>query len=87
MQLPDDHHRAKELRDTDFTTFRQMADAAMTDNSSTIPLPSNLLFMYQAVKCVPEYFILDILVGMSSVAALFWIKISCLPSHNAVCYP
>lgn len=79
MQLPDDHHRAKELRDTDFTTFRQMADAAMADNSSTIPLPSNLLLMYQAVTCVPGYFILDILIGMCSMSALCWIKISCLP--------
>ncbi|BDA47174.1 hypothetical protein COCOBI_10-0190 [Coccomyxa sp. Obi] len=49
LQLPAGHHMAKELRDTDFTAFKQVAEAAMAGNSSSIPLPSNLLLMYQAV--------------------------------------
>lgn len=50
-QIPEGHHTARELRDSDFTTFRELAMHAMESNSSTIPLPSNLALMHLAVTC------------------------------------
>lgn len=80
LQLPDGHHAAKELRDTDFTTFKQVAVAAMAGNMSTIPLPSNLLLMYQAVQCVPRNkFTLTRFIGMCCLFATFEIDLPAFP--------
>ncbi|KAK9905798.1 hypothetical protein WJX75_006443 [Coccomyxa subellipsoidea] len=49
LKIPEGHHKAKELRGSDFDTFKQLAMATVEGNSTTIPLPSNLLLMYQAV--------------------------------------
>ncbi len=42
-------HTAKELRDGEYETFKQLGDAVMRDGKESISMPSNLVLMYQAV--------------------------------------
>ena len=49
LQLPDRRHVARELRDIDEKTFKQLVEAYLERGSESISLPSNLLLMYMAV--------------------------------------
>lgn len=49
LQLPDRRHVARELRDIEEKTFRQLVGAYLERGSESISLPSNLLLMYMAV--------------------------------------
>ena len=49
LQLPDRRHVARELRDIEEKSFRQLVGAYLERGSESISLPSNLLLMYMAV--------------------------------------
>ena len=49
LQLPDRRHVARELRDIEEKSFRQLVGAYLQRGSESISLPSNLLLMYLAV--------------------------------------
>ena len=49
LQLPDRRHVARELRDIEEKTFRQLVGAYLERGSESVSLPSNLLLMYMAV--------------------------------------
>ncbi|CAK0779312.1 hypothetical protein CVIRNUC_004740 [Coccomyxa viridis] len=49
LALPDRRHVARELRDIEEKTFRQLVGAYLERGSESISLPSNLLLMYMAV--------------------------------------